>query len=42
MAFFGVLLDMPLACPSIHTLIFLEMKSAKVVNLSYKFHLHLT
>ena len=42
MAVFGVFLDAPLARPIIGTLIFLGMKGAKVVHISYKIHLRLT
>ena len=42
MALFGVFLDAPFARLIMDTLIFLEAKGAKVVHMSYKFHLHLT
>ena len=34
--------EINLACSIIYTLIFLEMKGAKVVHVSCKFHLHMT
>ena len=42
MAFFGVFSYVLLPGPPIDTLIFLEMKGAKVAHKSCKFHLYLT
>ena len=42
MALLGGFLDANITSPIIDSLIFLEMKGAKLVRLSCKFHLHLT